>query len=280
MIDPAEYEFVACFYQGSSQEIADEYKWEHKDLAQAHSRHEIFAGNWKDRGQCDHCGARFAHGVAFLHTPSDTIIHVGHQCAENTVGLPDRASIVRRAAEKNAKLAAERQAAIEATPKDVREALEAAAADEESANSFILDLYRRVYRKGWTLSEKQISAARNVVLQEKVRQAKREQHDALVANAPALQEGRQTIEGEILSLRCEETMYGDSWKMLVQMDNGNRVWGGVPSAFLDWSISDTNRKLQGSRVRFAAQIQPKEGEDHFGFYKRPTKPEILEGATA
>lgn len=57
--------------------------------------------------------------------------------------------------------------------------------------------------------------------------------------------------------------------MLVQDDRGFKVWGSVPS-----SISEAGT---GDRVTFSATIEASDKED-FGFFKRPTKAQILAAA--
>lgn len=81
--------------------------------------------------------------------------------------------------------------------------------------------------------------------------------------------GRVVITGEVLSTKLQESYYGSTWKMLVKDDRGFKVWGSIPSSL------DASR---GCRVTFTAAIEPSNDDDKFGFYKRPTKAEILEVA--
>ena len=109
LLDPAEYDFVAAFYQGDSPWIGQGYQAEMEIYNAAVESHPVFNGNHARKATCDHCGAAFAHGVLFRHTPTDELIHVGHICASNTVGLPSRAAKVRKSAEKLAKELQERE---------------------------------------------------------------------------------------------------------------------------------------------------------------------------
>jgi len=79
--------------------------------------------------------------------------------------------------------------------------------------------------------------------------------------------GRVVITGQCLHFKMQESMYGNVEKMLVQDDRGFRVWGTVPR-----SLDDAER---GSRVRFIAQITVSDDNPKFGFFKRPTKGEVL-----
>ncbi|PSK95833.1 hypothetical protein CLV30_12885 [Haloactinopolyspora alba] len=94
--------------------------------------------------------------------------------------------------------------------------------------------------------------------------------------------GRHTVEGVIVSasLRDSPHPYGQStWKVLVQAD-GYKVWGTAPRQLVDDAMDIPGQAvsdyLKGARVRFTATLEPKAGEAGFGFFKRPTKTEVLE----
>jgi hypothetical protein len=74
--------------------------------------------------------------------------------------------------------------------------------------------------------------------------------------------------------------------MKVVSDAGWSVWGSVPKALLgswEWVDGDpvtTNAPVEiGDRVRFTATIEPSEDDRLFGYFKRPTKAEIIERAS-
>lgn len=81
-------------------------------------------------------------------------------------------------------------------------------------------------------------------------------------------EGRYEIVGTIISLKCVETAYGESWKMLVEAESDKggvfRVFGTYPKALDD---ADADR---GDKVRFTAQVTRSGKDESFGFFKRPT----------
>lgn len=130
--------------------------------------------------------------------------------------------------------------------------------------SFNLSMYWKLEKWG-SLSEKQIAAVQRGIDRDKQRAAEAE---ALKQVEP-LAEGRYGIEGEILTLKWQESQYGTTLKMLVKMDDGNKVWGTCPSKL---------RCEVGDRVRFFAQVERSRDDDHFGFYKRPTAAEKMEVA--
>ncbi|MAF96371.1 MAG: hypothetical protein CMM60_11545 [Rhodospirillaceae bacterium] len=88
--NPENYTVVSSFYQGPDVDLPAEYERHQPIYDDACRNHELVEGNFKDKGQCDQCGARFHHGVAYLHSPSGLLLHVGHICArKNHMPLPD-----------------------------------------------------------------------------------------------------------------------------------------------------------------------------------------------
>lgn len=90
------------------------------------------------------------------------------------------------------------------------------------------------------------------------------------ANAPEvppLVEGRREITGIVVSTKAQDSHYGTQYKMLVEEDDGNRVWGTIPRS-IDDEVWNTRREV---RVSFTAEVTVSKDDEHFGFYKRPTK---------
>src|SRR4029077_3330866 len=115
LLDPAEYDFIAAFYQGDSVWISQSYQDEMVIYEQAINDCNVFMGNFFHKQTCDHCGAAFNHGVLFLHIPTDELIHVGHICAAQTAGRPDKAAKARKKSEKYAREEQARQERQEQT---------------------------------------------------------------------------------------------------------------------------------------------------------------------
>jgi len=80
-------------------------------------------------------------------------------------------------------------------------------------------------------------------------------------------EGRIVITGTVLAFKWQSSHFGDVLKMLVQDDRGFRVWGSAPK-----SLDDAERE---SRVTFTATVTASDKDAKFGFFKRPTKAEII-----
>ena len=84
-INPAEYEFIGCIYEGCSDDIA----WEMADqnagtyaAIRELCRTEGFTeGVNHSAGSCYCCGARAAYIGAFTHEPTKTVVRFGQVCA-------------------------------------------------------------------------------------------------------------------------------------------------------------------------------------------------------
>jgi hypothetical protein len=71
-------------------------------------------------------------------------------------------------------------------------------------------------------------------------------------------------------------------KMLIKEDDGNKVWGTMPELIVSYVLARpiSYDDIRGMRVRFNASVEQSRNDEHFGFYKRPTKPEILQEVAA
>lgn len=104
-------------------------------------------------------------------------------------------------------------------------------------------------------------------------QQREAQHTALVDAGVKVPTGRVVIEGTVLSTKSVEQQagpYGTQWvtKMLVQADEGWKVWSTLPS-----SLPASTDK--GDRIRFTATVTASDDDPTFGFAKRPAKAEVL-----
>lgn len=291
LLDPAEYEFVAAFYQGTSDDIAWSYRDEHSVYTEAIEGNEsgtpgtVFDGNFSLKATCDHCGAAFAHGVLFKHLPTSELIHVGHICASNTVGLPSRAVAVRKSAERHAREENERRERMEATAawREANADLVAflQADGEEHTDNFYRSLAQALHKYG-NLSERQAEALRQSIARNVARDAQRAERIAAAAarteDAPPIETGRRAITGTIISTKIKhDEVYGDTLKMLVEEENGNRVYGTCPRSLEDLTFSRIGPdnvvtegiELPGQKVTFTAAVEASRDDEHFGFYKRP-----------
>lgn len=246
--------------------------------------------------QCNHCGAHIRYVVVVEHAPTGKLLAFGEICASERIGIPieefqmralrTKANLARKEfkrkiervrweAERKAK-AEEDLKAFETENPTIVQRLRA----YEGANSFLLDLREKMTTWG-ELSGKQIVAAEKAL--------NREAEEASGPPEIMPPEGRQEIEGEIISAKWRESDYGSALKLTVKVTAAAgryRLWGTCPAALLDRMIELCDRhgyggnnqgaadNLVGCRVAFTAAICPK--EDGFGFYSRPTKAAIIE----
>lgn len=248
---------------------------------------------------CDHCGTSGQrYIVLFIHEPSQQVVITGTQCAER-LALASRAELRMKDRRKAAERRAKYETWLAASPDNAKlmDALRARF-DLENAyhqamsdwidrddsyhlagtknpepqprpphrhNGFLADLLHKANRYG-SLSEKQVSAGLAAIERDAEFAAKREAEDAEVtADFPS---GRVTIQGTCLSTRTDEGFYGTTFKWLVKLDDGNKVWGTVPSSI--------DAPPKGRRVEFTARFEVSPDDPHFGFYKNPTKCRFLD----
>lgn len=256
-----------------------------------------------NNGGCASCGARYAYGAVFgsraqTHDSNEwTLLAVGHDCAFNLFGLADLAAKQKREVAKRVKrnkIRAEFEAQLEADA-DLADAFslsfEGAPIDHPKDGTYlhgtgagiVYDILHKGRRYG-SISERQADLVKKIAREHRERQAQRAEKEAELGPVEDVPEGRVEITGIVISHKWQENDYGDVHKMLVESENGRwRVWGTVPAKIeVDRYSYDegrpvaTGHTLKGSRVRFSANVEASKDDSTFGFYKRPTKPELLE----
>jgi hypothetical protein len=83
-------------------------------------------------------------------------------------------------------------------------------------------------------------------------------------------EDRISLEGKIVSTKFVDNDFGGSTKMLFEDDRGFRLWGALPKI-----LNDNESDLNNMSIRFIAQVKVSDNDKCFGFYKRPTKIEVI-----
>lgn len=314
-IDPAEWTHLGNFYQGTNIETHTEFAGEHDELQRNLCRvldmdlgEDLWAKNafsyvtfHANRG-CASCGSRFMYGAVFVRGESE-LIAVGHDCGANLFGLTDLSEVTKRRAAKAreaAKLRAKFAAQIEADP-DLSAAFERRFVGDPidhpkngyylrgTGGSIVNDIFHKGNRYG-SISERQAELVKKIVREHIEREAKKAEIEAElppVEDIPVTDD-RIEIIGTVISHRWDESDYGTIHKMLVESENGRwRVWGSVPAkiddAVYNWEYDaetgapiDADKELKGSKVRFFAKVEVSRDDSTFGFYKRPTKPELIE----
>ena len=138
-------------------------------------------------------------------------------------------------------------------------------------NHFALSIERALEDKG-TLTENQLNAILRMNEQQKAKATEK----SLAEPVPA---GKHTITGTILSTKWVENNFSyhgsGTLKMVVQDDRGFKVYGTVPNALTTREDGTYYSDLRNSRVTFTATLEPSQDDDKFGFYKRPTKAQLI-----
>ena len=145
-------------------------------------------------------------------------------------------------------------------------------ANYKGENSFILDVLSKV-KKYNTASAKQIAAVVKSYDRD-VEYAKK--NEERLARMVPIKDGKGEVIGEVVSIKSypNEYDYGRSYiyKMLIEDFKGYRVFGTIPSFFLDEDIK------VGDFVKFNAKLRQK--ELGFGFYSYPSKGVFVDGENA
>lgn len=204
----------------------------------------------------------------------------------------DRNRRARKAAERAAAKAAE-VAAEQAAKASEFEAWKTENADivtflqDTSSNPFVLDMQARVNTDQLPLTPKQADAVRKVM-----------ERMAQEPQAAPVIEGRIVITGKILTVKQQDSAYGQVTKMLVQDERGFKVWGTMPDAIATqlydawWAAEEEaegdsfslsnygpdywHDSARGHRVTFTARVEASKDDESFGFYTRPTKASVAE----
>lgn len=256
--------------------------------------------------KCDHCGANLRYGNLYHHAPSGGVIVVGDICAEETMEVPDRARLEQkrlreraqaaRMREAEGKQAREARAKAEAAYPQAAGILNAAlaqlaaheAACREAAAGWepeapelhpaIADIAERFGRFG-KLSEKQAAfvCRLDAEARERERQALVDAELRAKGELQAVPNGKQQVVGTVVKAYTKETAYGSRFVMVVQDDRGFRLWGTVPTSISTVELAQGQRSLgSGDRVSFSASLERSDRDEGFGFYKRPTKAQVLQ----
>ncbi len=225
----------------------------------------------KPYGHCNHCGKAIRWAVEFRHFPTGETVVFGEICADVLSLSDDRTKhelvlLKRRVAnlEKKMRLKEERDKNyrfFSLNQPEVVEYLENLYDQEK--NYFILSLKGQLDRFGM-LTTAQVEAFNRVLKQRE--EAEEKKRNEVVPASPVA-EGRHEIEGEVFTVKWQDGFYGTTQKMGVKLADGNKVYGTVPN-----NISHVER---GNKVQFVAKVERSDKDEHFGFFSRPAKAQII-----
>lgn len=234
-------------------------------------------------GSCSICGT-FIHHHFMIRCGDGSVWFAGSDCIEKI--NPEMYAAIKRARREEIRAARaeqhrERRKAEERAARVARSARARAFLVEHPEVAPLLRALRgvsdgpnlcRALIEWGSLTEGQIRYARNRV----------EDLATVWGRIPSELPKRVAIEGRVLAVKLHEGAYGDTWKMIVRAElpgsgGAVKLWGSVPESLWTRDAQDRMVPPRGARVRFVAAVQPGR-EPEFGFFKRPTKAEIVEPA--
>ena len=248
---------------------------------------------------CSICGHSLKYNCVVQDTATGLFYDIGRDCCHNLQVLKSSLGWLDAKQANAAKcVAAGKKAAKARTAGDVREA-EFAIAQPEIAAAFtyaksfpnnhalwhkvswhittLRDLRSKVRQYG-SLSEKQEAFALGLHKQavETIDASVNEIaiREAAIAAGLRAPEGKQTVKGTIKSIKWVDSDFGGAFKTLVELENGTRVYGTLPSDQHENSANIngawvTNKAEVGDKVEITATFEVSQKDTLFGFYKRP-----------
>lgn len=233
---------------------------------------------------CGHCGTHIRYAALMVHKGAKQFIFVGEDCLANRFEELTKAEfqMLRKAASLNR----ERQTKAETFAQTLADNpwLEEC---PTYGGDFLDSLYAQAQR-GKQLSERQIEAGQKALAKAKEREAAFQARAAaeaqLLSEGVKAPEGKVTVVGTVVKIKWHENAYGGSLKMIVETDEGWKVWSTVPrnlqqnSALINGEWVDREDVQEGERVEFTATLTRSDRDPLFAFAKRPTKARVLQNA--
>ena len=241
-------------------------------------------------GKCDVCGSHHRYGEVWVHNPSDLRLCVGHVCAAK-YGL-----FASNPEYKNKHAAHIRKVEQIKKRRRVRAEMKEFLQDHRDLGSYlradhhiVRDLRAKLICWG-SISDKQIALARKIS-KEIAQRAAVEAEKNYVAVPET--DKRIEITGRVLGVKFVEGFgYNscDITKMIVEVEADGgvyKLYGTMPRVIEDqivelrdedaedWeSLKDIIARVK-PRVSFVAKVERSDKDEHFGFFKRPTKAEVI-----
>jgi hypothetical protein len=221
--------------------------------------------DWRKKiGHCVHCGnGRVRWITATLHIPTGDRVVFGADCTER-LGFQNAkafklAQLKSKAEAGHARMKVwnQREAYVAAHP-EIATAIEQAKADIHAKNFFVQDVLAKLNQYG-SLSERQAAAVLTSLAKDvQIAASKAAQATEVKGDAPT---GRVKVTGRILSLKTQESDFGPTEKMLLQLENNSRVWLTVPGKA---------EIIKGDTITVTATFTPSKDDKSFAFGSRPT----------
>jgi hypothetical protein len=278
-INPDDYDYVAMEHVKIEMLGDCALALAHREMFRKHQ--ERTGGTWSSHehgGNCMVCGnVNAVYTVIFYHEADNTYLRLGTNCAHKMdMGDPVLFKTFRTACKealKNKKGEAKAESLM--IELGLVEAWNLYAAEPnpdidpgiQTAYYAIRNIVGSVVKYGDFASDKQHKYLENQVARwldwPRIKAEREEERK----NAEPCPTGRIVIEGVVL--KTEEKFYdfgASRMVMTVKDTRGFVVWGTMPSS-IDC--------MRGDTVRFTGTLEPSDRDEFFGFYKRPSKAEII-----
>lgn len=225
--------------------------------------------------KCDVCGTNHRAGGVFFHQPSGEFIKMGRDCADKyhlianwrkLDGQKKNSADMRAKVRLRLKAKAELRKFVAATPADVLAALRGDHYITKDIRGKVIR-FARLGKDVRPLSEKQQALVLKLA-------AQMEKRDEEAKVAAPISDKRQQIEGVIVSVKLNEW---DNLRMTIKVTTDAGVWlanGTCPSG-LGSGLELGDSGLRGCTVRFMAKMDRAGSDEHFAFFSRPTKAELV-----
>lgn len=249
-LDPADFTFVAEYYLGSNEEIADAYGCE--EYPADGPCHE-------DLGRCDHCGTDHTYGALYRQTDG-SYLAVGRDCAGKFFDFSSRSAYYKSIADRKTAEKAKKAKNNEAACRFLATRIDLQAAFSSCEHRIVNDIHGKLFDFG-SISDKQA----NLVMKIAIEEAEKTPEPTPEPIPAELTDGRHEFAGEVLALKWRDSQFGGSLKMLFRDDRGFKLWGSAFNGEYD----------KGSRVSFFARVEVSKDDKCFGFFSRPTKGKVI-----
>ena len=236
-------------------------------------------------GVCHHCGKAIVWRVHWRYLPTGDVVTFGHICTEILGMSNDRIEhemvlLKRRAANerKEEQMKMEKQEREEQFRARFPEVAKFLDEIDDTEQMYFLKSVKGSLERWGSLTDPQANAVQKIMKKREEYLARKIQEAIEHADDPEpepLEEGRYVIEGVVLKDEWKVNAYGERHVMTVKMDDGNKVWGTVPRDIAYSAKLQGDDPLKGHRVRFTARVEKSDRDEHFGFFSKPTKGEVL-----
>ncbi len=223
-------------------------------------------------GGCGHCGANLRYAALMIREDVKEMIYVGETCLDNRFSLTaELFQKLRSQAKlnKDREVKSVKRAQFIADNVEVQELI-AYEQEVDAIPTFLMSLLFQLEQYG-ELSEKQIASIRPAIERDRDQVAKAKireiERQALIAKGVSAPEGKVTVIGEVIAQKWQENDFGGAMKMLVQAEEGYKVWVTRPTSIFNTEVGD--------KIQFTATLTQSREDVLFAYGKSPSKAVIL-----